>query len=368
MPSPRPEKSHRRTAAQHQLCFGQRREVSEGMINACDPVWGDRVRGLLLGLALGDSWERASGSFPRRGAIEVGVGTQLAAFTVDGLVRAFASSGTIVPGQVAPALWNGIARWGAQQGIVVSNAFPGMPVPDGWISSVPALGERRGSAPATVSTLRGGRPGRLEEPVNNSGGTQAVLRTLPTAVVRRVLPYDSVYGEVDAEFASYAALTHGGDAATYASVVTASVASGCLMGLGVSEAVGASSFCVMGSHLGAARDLAVGRPRHPGELRRWMSGDAVSAMAGGVYTAISFPEPGDVLDALAFASRLPGGRGLAAVAGALVWAVHGVYALPVEFVSRLELSWVLDTLARDLVDRVCGVEVAADRYPTSTSP
>ena len=342
--------------------------MSEAPIDACDPVWGDRVRGLLLGLALGDSLERASGSFPRRGAIEVGVGTQLAAFTVDGLVRAFASAGTLVPGQVAPALWNGIARWGAQQGIVVPIDSPGIPIPDGWISSVPALGERRGSAPATVSALRRGRPGTLDKPANNSGGTQAVLRTLPTAVVRRVLPPEGAFGEVVAEFASYASLTHGGDAARDASLVTASVALGCLEGLDVREAVAASSFNEMGSYLGAARDFAVGRPRHSGELRPYMSGDAMSAMMGGVYTAISFPEAGDVLDALDFASRLPGGRGVAAVAGALIGAVHGVHALPVDLVSRLELSWVLDTLARDLVDAVCGVDVASDRYPPSTSP
>jgi hypothetical protein len=40
------------------------------------------------------------------------------------------------------------------------------------------------------------------------------------------------------------------------------------------------------------------------------------------------------------------------VAGALLGARFGAEALPVEDVSRLELAWTVDTLARDLVDRV----------------
>src|SRR4051812_9554112 len=91
--------------------------------------WSERLRGLLLGLALGDSYERARGSFPLRGEIEVGVATQLAAFTADGLVRALASSGDqLAPGQVAPALWNALTRWGAQQEIISATDDVGAPV------------------------------------------------------------------------------------------------------------------------------------------------------------------------------------------------------------------------------------------------
>jgi len=92
-----------------------------------------------------------------------------------------------------------------------------------------------------------------------------------------------------------------------------------------------------------------------------MADRAETAMMGGVYTAISFPEPGDLLEALGFAARLPRGRGAVAVAGALLGAVHGVHALPVELVSRLELNWVLDTLACDVVDEVRGIGVTSER-------
>ncbi|MEU6770188.1 hypothetical protein [Streptomyces sp. NPDC046759] len=62
------------------------------------------------------------------------------------------------------------------------------------------------------------------------------------------------------------------------------------------------------------------------------------------------------------------------MAGALLGALHGAEALPVDLISRHELAWVLDTLARDLVvqltDSPSGGEYTAgwdqywwDRYP-----
>jgi hypothetical protein len=40
------------------------------------------------------------------------------------------------------------------------------------------------------------------------------------------------------------------------------------------------------------------------------------------------------------------------VTGALLGAVHGYVALPVDLLSRRELTWVLDTLARDLLSEM----------------
>lgn len=39
------------------------------------------------------------------------------------------------------------------------------------------------------------------------------------------------------------------------------------------------------------------------------------------------------------------------MAGALLGAVYGVEALPIDLVDRLALCWVVDTLARDLVSQ-----------------
>jgi hypothetical protein len=53
--------------------------------------------------------------------------------------------------------------------------------------------------------------------------------------------------------------------------------------------------------------------------------------------------------ALRFAAGAPDGDSVACVTGALLGAAHGVEALPLDLISRHELAWVLDALARDLV-------------------
>ena len=73
------------------------------------------------------------------------------------------------------------------------------------------------------------------------------------------------------------------------------------------------------------------------------------------------------MEALEFAATAPDGDSVAAVAGALLGAGNGASQLPVDLVSRHELAWVLDTLARDavqeLVDSPGGSEFEAPRDP-----
>ena len=54
----------------------------------------------------------------------------------------------------------------------------------------------------------------------------------------------------------------------------------------------------------------------------------LSALTGGIYVAMSFPDVDTVGEALEFAGWAPDGDSVAAVAGALLGAVHGYEALP----------------------------------------
>ncbi|MFJ7096509.1 hypothetical protein ACIQWL_40770 [Streptomyces mirabilis] len=55
------------------------------------------------------------------------------------------------------------------------------------------------------------------------------------------------------------------------------------------------------------------------------------------------------------------------MAGALLGAAHGAEALPVGLVSRHELAWVLDTLARDLVAQLTD-SPSGSEYTTGWDP
>ncbi|WP_369122753.1 ADP-ribosylglycohydrolase family protein [Nonomuraea aridisoli] len=139
----------------------------------------DRVRGLVLGLALGDS--HGHGAVSPSGPIRAGVTTQLAVFTIEGVIRALVRQdhkGICHPPSV---VWHAYRRWAALQGIELPRWDGAGHRPDGWPAGVPELGRRRGSAPATVTALRRQKQGTVAEPATHSRGCHALTRSLPLA-------------------------------------------------------------------------------------------------------------------------------------------------------------------------------------------
>ncbi|MFJ4846335.1 ADP-ribosylglycohydrolase family protein [Streptomyces sp. NPDC088733] len=323
-------------------------------------VASSRARGLMLGLAVGDTVGRAGGKLPAEGALRAGVSTQLACFTAEGTIRALvrdADKGICHPPSV---VWHAYGRWAALQGLEAKRWESGEEVwPDGWLAQVPALAERRGSAPATVAALAGIEQGTREKPATTSRGCHALTRALPLAVL------GAAEGpQLAADWArEIAALTHGDPAAHSAAAHAVVLAGHCLTGTQVREALREGLQALRAAdrdpnageldRLDAALQEAVG---HGADAERLAAlapdATAPSALLGGVYVAASFPQREQVGDALRFAAGAPDGDSVACVAGALLGAAHGAEALPVELVSRHELAWVLDILARDLVTQL----------------
>ncbi|MFH9967336.1 ADP-ribosylglycohydrolase family protein [Streptomyces mirabilis] len=353
-----------------------------------------RVRGLLLGLAIGDTLGRAKDKLPADGPLWAGVSTQLACFTAEGTIRALVRGdhkGICHPPGV---VWHAYRRWAALQGLEAQRSGSGAGEwPDGWLAQVPVLAERRGSAPATVTALAKSVHGQVEKPTT-SRGCHALTRTLPVAVLGAAQGFEQA-----ALWAQQmAALTHGDPAAQSATAQVVVLVHHCLTDLTkkqassgvrtqVRQALGEGLLALRGhgadlgstakgiDRLAATLEEAVAHLADAKRLAK-LAPDATapSALLGGVYVAASFPERDQVAAALSFAAGAPDGDSVACVAGALLGAAHGAEALPVDLVSRHELAWVLDTLARDLVaqlaDRPSGTEYTAgwdpnwwDRYP-----
>lgn len=325
-----------------------------------DPLlWGIRIRGLLLGLALGDSLGGAHGHFPATGVIRAGVSTQLATFTTEGIIRAemrAAHKGICHPPSV---VWHAYCRWAVAQGIEIEAMRRHWSIgaeqswPDGWLAQVPLLGQRRGSAPATVAALKRLQPGTVENATSGSRGCHALTKTLPVAAVSYTGDHSFV-----ADFArEVAALTHGHPDAHTATAVAVNVTAHCLTAESFSRAID-DCFADSGLEyatgwmmaLDQAQQAGAKYPRNAGWLAR-LAPDATapSALLGGAYVSMSFPDRGNAMDALRFAAGAPDGDSVAAVTGAFLGALHGADVWPVDLLSRLELMWVLDTLARDLV-------------------
>lgn len=338
---------------------------------------------MMLGLALGDTLGAARGELPATGALRAGVSTQLACFTVEGLIRAHVRGSHKGICHAPSVLWHAYCRWAALQGIEVEKmrgrwASSSVAAwPDGWLAQVGALGERRGSAPATVAALSMVEQGTLEKPTTTSRGCHALTRTLPVAA----LAMDSGLNHWAEEARAIAALTHGDRAAQSATVHAVVLAYHCLtsglrqLSQGPTSGEPARDVAPVRGALEAAiaalpdfdrgstddeRERLASAVRYgaeqPGDsatlARLAPDASAPSALLGGLYVAASFPQRTEFGAALRFAAKAPDADSVACVAGALLGAAHGVEALPVELVSRHELAWVLDTLARDLVIQV----------------
>ncbi len=350
-----------------------------------------RVRGMMLGLALGDTLGAAGGKLPDEGPLQAGVSTQLACFTAEGTIRAWVRGqlrGVCHPPSV---VWHACSRWMALQGLEVERmrkrwADSAELWPDGWLARVPALAERRGSAPSTVKALS-----KIEQgSPTASRGCHALTRTLPVAVVHAAEGLGT-----SAELArEIAGLTHGDQAAQSATVHAVVLVGHCLTHAdesahnrrgGAREALRAGIRALVKSdgrltgheldQLETALQSAEAHPVEPGRLAK-LAPDvtAPSALLGGLYVAASFPGRDQVAAALRFAARAPDGDSVACVTGALLGAAHGFEALPVDLVSRHELAWVLHRMAGDLftqfADSPAGYEYSSgwdpywsERYP-----
>jgi ADP-ribosylglycohydrolase len=191
--------------------------------------------------------------------------------------------------------------------------------------------------------------GTVERPAGTSLGPHALTRSLPVGLI----PHEGSY--IPGLARDIAAATHAPAAADVAALGAAVVAE-LIRGQRLPAAVEhVESQCadvvarLERSPLSEGLSAAASQPRDAANLHRLVpEARADCALSAGVYVAASFP--GDrIREALLFAASAGDGGHVAATAGALLGAMHGVHALPTDWLSRLELSWVGEVLAHDLV-------------------
>lgn len=326
------------------------------------PTFESRVRGLMLGLALGDAIGSKSSDVPRTGILKAGIATQLAGWTAEGLLRTATRYGGLVVGNPYSVLTYAYQRWALLRGGKPTTVdwnpiyeMAGMNT-RGWLLDVSAMSQQRGSSPSTMKAILSGQAVESE-------GCQGMLRGLPVAALIGPRIHDGRTACPNLEYLDHYArgvstMTHavGGNYSTGGFSV--SLLAECLRSQDGLEGAfhGVAGRWLDGEihdHIMSAHATARSTPCVPEVLARLAPHKTgISALAGGLYVALCFPEREVVAEALEFAGGAPDGDSVAAVAGALLGAAHGVEALPVPLISRLELGWVMDTLARDLALQV----------------
>ena len=327
-----------------------------------------RIRGLVLGLALGDAVGSRASDIPPSGVLEAGVATQLAGWTIEATLRNITRYGRLHAHLSEIGLY-AYQRWGVLRGLEPTSRDHWLPFlwpeesPEharirGWLVDEPAMSKVRGTSPSTAKALATGAP-------VNSAGCQAMLRVLPAAPMALIQhDYNGTRPDPSAarvgaeEWArNLALLTHDDGQRQNASVLATQVLISSLLATddlkwAIKRATYDFDFPVNADIRGVL-SLGFQAPCVPQTLER-LAPDKTSwsALAGGLYVALSFPDEDTISEALEFAGWAPDGDSVAAVAGAILGARHGYEALPLKWTSRLELGWVMDRLAIDLAAEV----------------
>ncbi|MGQ4596622.1 ADP-ribosylglycohydrolase family protein [Nocardia sp. R6R-6] len=275
--------------------------------------------------------------------------TQMTLFTAEGLLRS-------VPGaDPVPALRRAYLRW-LQTQLQEEPAAQA----DGWLASLPFLYAVRAPGDTCMSGLGRQAYGYLAPdvigaagPVNpHSKGCGTVMRSAPFGLAG-VGPDHAFTAAARA-----AQLTHGHPTGYLAAGALAAlidrVVSGDELPIAVQETVAQLAAFPASAETVAALSRAVElseQPAAPEQVEQVGAGwIAEECLAIAVYCALYAARTGDVRGALLLSVNHSGDSdSTGAVAGNLIGAVHGVYALPMEWASVVEGRDVLVQVADDLV-------------------
>ncbi|WP_432558128.1 ADP-ribosylglycohydrolase family protein [Granulicoccus sp. GXG6511] len=308
-------------------------------------------RGMLLGGLLGDV--RNSGD----NLLHSGPVMHQLCWTIDALIRHRLHTRTQEQGQglvqtdqpFSPTshIRNGLLHWGS-----LARGWPNTAMPEGWLGEVPALRVDRGPTQAEDSA----RADLVDERSlsrNDFRTSSALFRTLPIAASSVVAGPDVVAGWC----ATATGLTHGHPEAWSAAALM-----GVLVGSHLTEVFRSGPWARIDA-LTTINWFFSDMPEHPmaemlrpgltdaawspATLARLSPDDSTAAvLAGSLYLFEHFrDERPSAIRALAARAAAP--HAVASLTSALIGLERGPGGLDSRELSRHELSWVLDALARD---------------------
>jgi ADP-ribosylglycohydrolase len=360
-------------------------------LRMCRKTGVDRYIGCLMGGAVGDAlgapieFQRLSSILQTFGPeglrkyveYEDGTGsitddTQMMLFTAEGLLRArhrLALRGT----------WEGYdhicytayQRWLYTQGETCLKSSTSAPKRDGWLVNLPQLHQRRAPGNTCLSALISGRPGTIDNPINNSKGCGGVMRIAPVGLL--------LHSDATLAFrtgAELAAMTHGHPSGYLSSGVLAAIICRLNQGAGLMDAIEDSIHLLRSykSHeetlgaITAAIGLS-GKGNPSFESVETLGGGWVGeeALAIALYCALSHPN--DFERAIILAINHSGDTdSTGAIAGNIVGMMLGEQAIPERWIARLRERDIVRQMAIDLHTEIRGDAHDSDvdwmtRYP-----
>lgn len=331
-----------------------------------------RIRGCLLGGAIGDALgaqvefatsAEIAARFGESGPDSLGTtygrpggftdDTQMTLFTAEGLLRADSRARERGVCDEVGVVHRAYLRWLHTQGEPVPSVHgtPPEDLLDGWLVHEPAMAGRRAPGGSCLSSLRSGRIGTVDDPINNSKGCGAVMRMAPVGLF--VEPAEAAFRRGVA----LGALTHGHPSGYLPAGAFAATIGELLRGATMSEAFATALLLLQewDGHeettelLRDAMARAGDGPPDPDELERyggggWWGSDALAIAA---RVALACDDPRDAIKRAVNHSGDSDSTG--ALVGNLVGAYRGASALPADWVAQLEGAEIITTIGDDLL-------------------
>jgi ADP-ribosylglycohydrolase len=284
--------------------------------------------------------------------------TQMALFTLEGLIRAHVAERRGAETDVTTVLQHAYQRWYHTQnqpwdrcgGVFAQRS----PKPDGWLITNPGLFALRSPGKTCMSALRtfatSGKPGTVDHRVNDSKGCGGVMRAAPAAV------WSDDPAEVFSLAVTSAALTHSHPSGYLSAGVLAVIVSELYDGTELPNAilVARDQLTRWDDHqeqlaiLDRAVDLAARKP-DPETIADQLGGGWVGeeALAIGVCAALAAD---DMAGGLLMAVNHSGDSdSTGSICGNILGAATGIDAIPPAWLAELELREVIERLSLDAV-------------------
>ena len=283
--------------------------------------------------------------------------TQMTLFTVEGIIRAVIRLRSRGVGSVTGPVHHAYQRWYTTQMFSKppETADDAPDFVDGWLGKQEWLYSRRAPGNTCMEALKLSRGESFGTPArNDSKGCGTVMRSAPFGLVKADDP-----GELAVRCSK---LTHGHPAASASAgalaVLVNEVADGADLEPAVEVARSWAHDWAISNHGGqevpkaleAAIEATQDEHSHAESVARLGQGwIAEEALAIAVYSALSFSNPDEVLDALSLAVSHSGDSdSTGAICGNILGVLHGVQALPPELLADVEGAAVIRQVAADL--------------------
>jgi ADP-ribosyl-[dinitrogen reductase] hydrolase len=270
--------------------------------------------------------------------------TQMALFTLEGMIRARLRWLERGIASVPDVLYHAYLRW-----LYTQEKYHKPDLPDyvfsGWLLEQKILHERRAPGMSCISSLRMGRIGTMENPINNSKGCGTIMRIAPVGLM---------FEEPFQTACEISALTHGHPTGYLSAGFLAEVIYRLSIGNDLKEAIQKAISILEGYEdhyetlwaVQKALNLADGYVAFPEMLEQLGAGwIAEEALAISLYCALKAK---NFRDGVLLAVNHSGDSdSTGAIAGNILGLIHGADGIPKEWIDDHEVKDIIDEMVED---------------------